>query len=147
MMRFNVLVLTSLCLLVPSLARSGADLAYTDPAHTDEDFVFQGEYRGGQRSLPSQRSVEPVGLQVIARGNGRFDAVKYYAGLPGERRFRPERFPLRGERVGQVVMLIGDPQVNCTKCGEPVLRWGPRLQPVPLCCLMAAIPESSAIQG
>jgi hypothetical protein len=110
-MRFEALIVAWLWLVLSSpgpLASADENLVYTDPAHADEDFTFQGEYRGGQRSLPSQRSLEPVGLQVIARGNGRFDAVKYYAGLPGERRFRPERFLLSGERVGQVVVLIGE---------------------------------------
>ncbi len=110
-MRFEALIVACVWLALPSAGRLDAadeNRVYTDPAHVDEDFAFQGEYRGGQRPLPSQRSLEPVGLQVIARGNGRFDAVKFYAGLPGEHRFRPERFLLSGERVGQVVVLTGE---------------------------------------
>ena len=80
---------------------------YTDPAQADEDFAFQGEYRGYQQARPSSRSSEPVGLQVVALGDGKFSAVKYYGGLPGEGWFGGQRFEISGERLGDVVHLHG----------------------------------------
>jgi len=55
--------------------------AITDITKVDEDFAYQGEYVGAVRSS-SCRCV-CVGLQVIARGDGRFEAVLYEGGLPG----------------------------------------------------------------
>jgi len=55
--------------------------AVTDIAKVDDDFAYQGEYVG--------RLYEPryghlyVGLQIVARGDGNFDAVLYEGGLPG----------------------------------------------------------------
>lgn len=99
--------------LVFSIAAGSLDAAedgpvYVDPGMADEDFAFQGEYRGFQRAVASARSSEPVGLQVIARGNGQFEAVKFYGGLPGEYRFRSDRFPLHGRRIDDLVMLEGE---------------------------------------
>ncbi|MGB3118014.1 MAG: DUF1080 domain-containing protein [Verrucomicrobiales bacterium] len=50
---------------------------YTDPAKTDEDFPFQGEYTG---TVDGGR----FGIQVVALGKGKFDAVLCPGGLPGE---------------------------------------------------------------
>lgn len=81
---------------------------YTDPAQTDADFPFQGEYRGWQSALGGQRSSESIGLQVIALGDGKFDAVKYYGGLPGAGWFGGQKFPMKGERTEGIVTLAGD---------------------------------------
>ena len=50
--------------------------AYTDPAHTDADFVIQGEYTG-------QLDDKTFGVQIWAQGGGKFEAVSYQGGLPG----------------------------------------------------------------
>lgn len=50
--------------------------AYTDPAHTDDDFVIQGEYTG-------QIDGKAYGVQIWAQGGGKFEAVSYQGGLPG----------------------------------------------------------------
>jgi hypothetical protein len=81
---------------------------YTDPAEADSDFAFQGEYAGWQRSQPSHRSSEPIGLQVVARGDGRFEAVKYTGGLPGRSWFGESKYRLSGQRVDSFVELRGD---------------------------------------
>ena len=51
--------------------------AYDSPASTDEDFPFQGEYVG-------QKDGSKMGVQVLALGNGEFEAVGYPGGLPGD---------------------------------------------------------------
>ncbi|MFO1092809.1 MAG: DUF1080 domain-containing protein [Planctomycetaceae bacterium] len=83
---------------------------YTDPQHADADFALQGEYQGWQRTLPqSDRSSEKIGLQVIARGDGKFEAMKYPGGLPGGGWARGgNRYVLHGERTNDTVKLTGD---------------------------------------
>ena len=65
-------------LLVSSLLLA-AGPKYTDPAQVDADFANQGEYSGkvGDEDLR-------LGVQVIAEGKGRFQAVAYIGGLPGD---------------------------------------------------------------
>ncbi|MFG0335983.1 MAG: DUF1080 domain-containing protein [Maioricimonas sp. JB049] len=101
-----------LTVMVPGLAadddRSRAEIVYTDPANVDEDFHFQGEYRGWQRSQPSHRSSRSVGLQVIARGEGNFEAVKYYNGLPGAGWQQEAKYILSGSRQADIVTFPGE---------------------------------------
>ena len=56
-------------------------LAVTDPNAADDDFAYQGEYAG--EIVDARRRNGSTGLQVIARGDGKFDAVQYRGGLPG----------------------------------------------------------------
>jgi hypothetical protein len=55
--------------------------AYTDPANADADFAYQGEYMG---EVQAGDNAVTVGVQVVALGKGRFRAVSYVGGLPGE---------------------------------------------------------------
>ena len=81
---------------------------YTSREQADPDYVFQGEYRGWQRPQPSHRSSESVAIQVIALGDGQFDAVKYYGGLPGAGWNKPRKFMLSGRRSADRVTLTGE---------------------------------------
>ena len=54
--------------------------AYTDPGKTDADFPFQGEYVG---EITHDGQPLRFGVQVIALGEGAFEAVAYPGGLPG----------------------------------------------------------------
>ncbi|MGE0757892.1 MAG: family 16 glycoside hydrolase [Pirellulaceae bacterium] len=87
-------------------APRGADaerLVADDLSEVDEDFAFQGEYMGHVPFawLQSDRA----GLQVIARGGGKFDAVLLRGGLPGAGWDRHSRETLRGERTGEQLVL------------------------------------------
>ena len=55
-----------------------------DPAEVakDADFAFQGEYVG--KASDGSGSTGFVGAQVIARGDGNFEAKILIGGLPGE---------------------------------------------------------------
>ena len=81
---------------------------YTSRDQADPDFAFQGEYRGYQRPRESRRSSESVAIQVIALGEGKFGAVKYYGGLPGEGWRKPRKFELTGTRSADSLMLSGE---------------------------------------
>lgn len=55
---------------------------YDDPAQvSDADFAYQGEYAG---EINGENGKLKLGLQVVARGNGKFQAVALIGGLPGE---------------------------------------------------------------
>jgi hypothetical protein len=72
----NNLLFGLLSLLLPALALA-AGPTYTDPQQTDGDFPYQGEYAGSIGDVK-------IGLQVIALGKGKFHAVAYHGGLPGD---------------------------------------------------------------
>lgn len=67
----------------PTLAQGKSPFkgAVIDTTLADDDFGLQGEYVG--YLAPPNRSWQRVGLQVVALGHGRFDAVLYAGGLPG----------------------------------------------------------------
>jgi hypothetical protein len=73
--------LTLILLSVFSITAFAAekDPTYIDPAAAakDPDFAIQGEYAGDIKN-------EKRGVQVIALGNGKFHAVGYEGGLPGD---------------------------------------------------------------
>ncbi len=90
---------------------------WTDPEtalREDPDFSIQGEYGGPEAG---------VGVQVIALGQGRFDAVVMQGGLPGHG-WSPEnpRHSLSGKREGgRVVLSGGDMSATLTSGGSLVL--------------------------
>ena len=78
--------------------------ASTDPAGADADFSFQGEYAG---TLTKGGSAEKYGVQIVALGEGGFDAVGYPGGLPGDGWTPPTKLRGTGKRDGAVVNLEG----------------------------------------
>ena len=52
--------------------------SYTNPKEVDADYAIQGEYSG---ELGADN--EKYGMQIIARGAGKFDAYSFSGGLPG----------------------------------------------------------------
>lgn len=79
--------------------------AYLDAESAGRDYVLQGEYRGWQRTLGSDRTSRSVGLQVIALGDDNFAASKYYGGLPGAGWSDRQRFEYQGKAVDDIVRL------------------------------------------
>lgn len=82
-----------------------ANSAVTDLSAVDEDFAVQGEYQGAVHIPDSQ--VTYGGLQVIARGEGKFDAVFYPGGLPGSGWTGKDRTTLTGGRMEKSVRMSG----------------------------------------
>ncbi|MCX7402614.1 MAG: DUF1080 domain-containing protein [Planctomycetia bacterium] len=92
---------------------------FADPANTDDDFPIQGEYVGEVK-----HDGQPVryGVQVIALGDGRFDAVGYPGGLPGAGWTPPNKISGKGQREGNgaeaIVKLEGIDWGGATRKGE-----------------------------
>lgn len=76
--------------------------AYLDAKSAGPDFITQGEYQ--DVDFPNSK----WGLEVIARGNGKFDAVLFPDGLPGETTDGKNKIPLKGETADGQTKLTGD---------------------------------------
>src|SRR5690349_2203453 len=72
----------------------------------DDDFPFQGEYTGTLTNAANY--LEPVGLQVVALGDGKFQATDYRGGLPGQGWDGVSKSTATGERSDNLVRLAGD---------------------------------------
>jgi hypothetical protein len=82
--------------------------AVTSAAEAGPDYWLQGEY-GGAAGVPGW-GYRSVGLQIVALGEGRFDAVLYRGGLPGAGWDRGEKRKLSGEAAGAGAVVFGDGQ-------------------------------------
>ena len=110
-MRFPVVQLAIAFSLTQSFAIGFAqDLkkGVTELAHVDADFHIQGEYSGNVTQANGW--CRPVGLQVVALGDGKFDALWYPGGLPGNGYDGSTRGKLSGQRAGDKTVLTGDGQ-------------------------------------
>ena len=104
---FRVLMLISLGTLVSSsLLAQEKGKSYTDPAKVDRDYAFQGEYTGEHTDGEESRK---MGVQVIALGDGKFRAVGYPGGLPGDGWNKPDKHEAEGElKDGKLVFSDGN---------------------------------------
>jgi hypothetical protein len=95
-----------LALLSLGTVSLGKGPAYTDPDKTDADFPFVGEYVG---TIKNDDGDVKVGAQVIALGGGKFRAVAYPGGLPGDG-WKKDDAPRQadGERQGDSVVFKAD---------------------------------------
>lgn len=94
------LSLFALCLIAADKPQEGV---YDDPKKVDGDYAFQGEYKGevGDKKIP-------FGLQVIAQGEGKFHAVAYHGGLPGEGAKSEGKIEVDGKLDGGVLEFGGE---------------------------------------
>lgn len=99
-------------LLAAAAAAKGP--AYTDPDKADADFPFQGEYVG---TIKRDDGDQKVGVQIIALGNGKFRAVAYPGGLPGDGWTKEEKQEAEGERQGDTVLFKKDEATGTLKDG------------------------------
>lgn len=106
MLRSFATLLPATLLLLTSAAFAQPKSAVTDPALADADFALQGEY-AGWAYIPGW-GTEQVGLQVVALGGGKFDAVRYRGGLPGGGWNRAGKSKLSGQRDSGTLVLTGD---------------------------------------
>ena len=107
-MRLGRLVL-ALCLSV-TLAlvircSAAEETQYPDPLQVDADFALQGEYSG---TVGSPEDRQRLGVQVIALGKGRFEAVGYFGGLPGDGWNREKPLRAQGGLTDGLVQFRAD---------------------------------------
>jgi hypothetical protein len=106
MIRLGCVLLLLTCL--PATAWSqNKNLAFTDASQADADFAWQGEY-----------STPGWGLQVVAGGGGKFDALLYGGGLPGAGWNRSVPLKLKGELSGDTVLLDGETYSATVRASE-----------------------------
>jgi 3-keto-disaccharide hydrolase len=89
------LLVSLFALVCLSAAAQDQSKTYTDPKKVDEDYAYQGEYTG-QRT--GDNGDVKLGVQIIALGDGKFHAVGYRGGLPGEGWDNSEKREADGER-------------------------------------------------
>lgn len=81
----QALSLTVLCCLTllsaSALAADSKGKTFTNAKQAGPDFAIQGEYAG---TVVFGDTKDAIGAQVIALGDGKFDAVFYKGGLPGK---------------------------------------------------------------
>lgn len=112
-MLFRVSLTFLAILLVPYVATAKGP-AYTDPSKVDADFALQGEYVG---ELKGNGDTFPLGVQIIAKGNGKFESTGYPGGLPGAGWYGEEKYHAAGELKDGVLVLKGE-------AGQGVLTGG-----------------------
>lgn len=103
MIRSLILAVSLLCVACPGIAADPKKRhdAFLDAEQAGPDFVVQGEYEGkvGRESL--------LGAQVIALGDGKFDAVLFAKGLPGGAWDGKTKVPLKGETKDGATSFTG----------------------------------------
>jgi hypothetical protein len=107
----------SAALLSASLAWA-AGPQYTDPTKTDADFPLQGEYAGEAKTEDGEAK---LGVQVIALGGGKFHAVGYHGGLPGDGWDKGDKVEADGEVKDGQVTFKTDHGVGLLKGGTLTL--------------------------
>ncbi|MCY2955175.1 MAG: DUF1080 domain-containing protein [Planctomycetota bacterium] len=91
MNQWHMMVAFAWVMLLGAAARAEKAPA-ADPAKVDADYAIQGEYAG--EMLGDQGKTVKVGARVIALGEGKFHAVGFVGGLPGEEGWiPPEKLP------------------------------------------------------
>lgn len=106
----------------PATGQNNQELVAARIDEVDDDFAFQGEYMGyaisgesggtdGHRAQGGRlvRRQRHVGLQVVALGDGKFNAVLYTGGLPGAGWNRRDKQRLSGVREGNRLRLVDGP--------------------------------------
>ncbi|HAN98372.1 MAG TPA: DUF1080 domain-containing protein [Planctomycetaceae bacterium] len=93
--------------------------AYTSAADAPIDYRYQGEYLLSVEGEADQK----VGVQVIALGEGKFDAVGYHGGLPGAG-WMPGNDVTRatGALEGDTLTLKADQGTATVRNGEMTVR-------------------------
>jgi len=108
----------------PAYAADNRETTFTDPTDAGPDFGLQGEYKG---TIETKDGEDEFGAQVIALGNGTFNVVGYYGGLPGDGWKRgDEQKSVEGKAANGAIavqiensdIVISDGKITITVDGE-----------------------------
>jgi hypothetical protein len=95
---------------------------FTDPKKAGIDFELQGEYLG---EIESDSGRRPMGVQLIALGEGKFRGVGFHGGLPGAGWVRDDRsHSAEGKLENGVVRLANDDVTVEVKDGKMSISVG-----------------------
>jgi hypothetical protein len=75
---------------------------FNDPKEAGLDYALQGEYAG---QVSYEKGQANVGFQVIALGDGQFQGVFYYGGLPGAGWDKKTKFESAGKLVADEIVF------------------------------------------
>ncbi len=96
-------------------SKKSSKLVATELSEVDSDFRFQGEYMGYIAVHAGSPYLKKVGLQIIARGDGNFEAALYEGGLPGDGWNKRDRMRSRGRNIeGAVTFHFQQTHVTVT---------------------------------
>jgi hypothetical protein len=103
---------------VSAQEKDKSETTYTDPTDAGPDFAYQGEYLG-KGEIDGQEIT--IGAHVIALGDGKFEVVGYFGGLPGEGWSRGDRAVRHeGAKEGDKVVFKGDDGVTSTVADKKI---------------------------
>ena len=105
MTRIALITSLAFCCSLNALAEDDSD-TFLDPAKAGADYEIQGEYKGVLD--PGGEDIS-FGLQVIALGDHKFDAVGYFGGLPGDGWAKGDKMvKATGSTVAGETKLVGE---------------------------------------
>jgi hypothetical protein len=90
------------------------DLTAAELEQVDDDFAYQGEYVGSVNGLKT-------GLQVIALGGGKFEALALTGGLPGAGWDGQGRWRMNGERTGTDLIFSRKAYLETSNSSDPAV--------------------------
>jgi hypothetical protein len=87
----------SVLLILANVAQAAGGKGVTDPKQADADFALQGEYVG---EFGKEGEKQIFGVQIVALSEGKFSAVGYPGGLPGDGWSKADKVSADGVREG-----------------------------------------------
>lgn len=104
-MRSIVVSAIACCAWIPATRADESAAAFIDPNNAGPDIAIQGEYSG---EVKTKEGAKKIGVQVVALGQGKFHAVAYVGGLPGDGWDRGELKHVDGESQDGAVVFKGE---------------------------------------
>ncbi len=101
------------------LSAADGKKAYLNEKDAGADFAVQGEYSG---EVTHEGQKQKIGVQVIARGEGKFQAVGHKGGLPGDGWDGSERIKGEGKTENGETKFAGENLTAILKDGVITLR-------------------------
>ena len=89
--------------------------AAVKPEQADADFAVQGEYSG--EIIEDEEKVK-LGVQIVALGDGKFRAVAYPGGLPGDGWNGKEKIRAEGQTKDGMTRFVGKKGTGTVKDGQ-----------------------------
>ncbi len=115
------MVFALLCFQAICFAADPPKKTYDDPKNVDSDYAYQGEYLG---EFDSKEGKKKLGIQVVAQGNGKFYAIGYDGGLPGEWKRGGTSHNGKGELKDGVLRISGEAYTAVIKPEEITIENG-----------------------